>query len=979
MKSAKGQSLIELLLVIGLTAIILPAILTGLVASRSGKVQQNQRLEAVALLKEAQEAIRNVREKGWVQFALNGTFYPQIDPISGTSWTLTPCSSPDPLTCPTDTNGFKRAVIITDVNRDASGTITLSGGTIDPSTKHIDTTVSWTQPIISSVSSTEYITRYLDNLSYIETTESEFNAGTKSSVAVTNTAGGEVQLADNTKAKWCSPSFSSSTIDLPDGPPVAVDAMANASISIPNDAFVATSPFVTSSVKLAYVNVTADTDPPVSSLRGTFTLDPSKYSDAGLVPSGINLTNSFKTNDVKYYKSASGKVYVLMATDLPDHEVIAIQVNNGTGDAFQDPVNKIYTYWTFFNTRIFNTSAGLDTGFISPTANAAVTSSAGDNNGFGLNPTRAYSDNASFAVDTNSGNGTGTNCTGSDKDKHLYYNYGFTIQSGATINGIEVRLDALVDNQTGAPQMCVQLSWDGGTSWTTAQSTTTLNTSEATYMLGGPTDTWGRTWSSSNFTNSKFRVRVINVASDTSRDFSLDWIPVKVHYSLIPSATNDQAPFDYGGTTITVLGDRGYVASGGYLYVIDLATIDSKSPTTELDQLGCRIQLHGFDCKPGSPAIDKKYSQGETGTTWSTNGFPAHNDCSDGGNIELFATNDLSGVNVGGSNYIFVAVGAGTNPEINIVNATNVPGPSSSPSINNSSCGRISGGNASWKMVGSKDFNSNSGTEEAANSVYAKSDGTRAYISSNGTSDSKQFYILNTENKTSPTFLSGTTLPTSGFYQGSGANGEMYPRRSLTVLNGQRAVLVGKDGVTNGNDAEEYQVLNSQTEATPTYCGGINFDQGFNDLTSVTEADLDNFVYMVANTTLNELKIIQGGPDGNYVGSGTYESPTFNPGYSTAFNRIMGTGITPANTTLQFQTAVADPIAGSCSGVSFNFTGPDGSGSTYYPTINTAMYINDDGSGYENPAQCFRYKAFLSTTDYNTTPILQDTTVNYSP
>jgi hypothetical protein len=82
-------------------------------------------------------------------------------------------------------------------------------------------------------------------------------------------------------------------------------------------------------------------------------------------------------------------------------------------------------------------------------------------------------------------------------------------------------------SSTGAPKICVQLSWNGGTSWTTAKQTTTLTTSEATYTLGGAADTWGRTWTTSNFTNANFRVRIIDVASNTSRDFSLDWAAVQ--------------------------------------------------------------------------------------------------------------------------------------------------------------------------------------------------------------------------------------------------------------------------------------------------------------------------------------------------------------------------------------------------------------------------------------------------------------------
>lgn len=172
----------------------------------------------------------------------------------------------------------------------------------------------------------------------------------------------------------------------------------------------------------------------------------------------------------------------------------------------------------------------VDTGLRSPTGSAAVTSSAGDNNGYQTNPTNAFGNDSLFAVDTNSGTGTSTSCTSTAKDKHIYSNYGFSVPTGATVIGIEVRADGRADSTTGAPKFCVQLSWNGGASWTSAKTTSTLTTSEATYLLGGTTDTWGRTWASGDFSNTNFRVRIINVASNTSRDFSLDWLSVRVLY-----------------------------------------------------------------------------------------------------------------------------------------------------------------------------------------------------------------------------------------------------------------------------------------------------------------------------------------------------------------------------------------------------------------------------------------------------------------
>jgi hypothetical protein len=98
------------------------------------------------------------------------------------------------------------------------------------------------------------------------------------------------------------------------------------------------------------------------------------------------------------------------------------------------------------------------------------------------------------------------------------------------IRGIQVRLDARADATGGSPKMCVQLSWDGGATWTAPRSTSTLSTAETSYTLGGSSDTWGRTWSPTNFSNASFRVRVIDVSSSLSRDFFLDYLAVNVTY-----------------------------------------------------------------------------------------------------------------------------------------------------------------------------------------------------------------------------------------------------------------------------------------------------------------------------------------------------------------------------------------------------------------------------------------------------------------
>ena len=178
-----------------------------------------------------------------------------------------------------------------------------------------------------------------------------------------------------------------------------------------------------------------------------------------------------------------------------------------------------------------NTPAPVtSTGYLSPSANAAQTSSSGDNNGYQTSPANAYANDSSVATDTNSGTNNNTTCSNNGKDKHRYSNFNFNIPATAVIRGIQVRLDARADATSGSPKICVQLSWDGGATWTTAESTAALGTAEATYTLGGVSDTWGRTWTPGNFSNANFRIRVIDVASNTSRDFFLDYMAVNVTY-----------------------------------------------------------------------------------------------------------------------------------------------------------------------------------------------------------------------------------------------------------------------------------------------------------------------------------------------------------------------------------------------------------------------------------------------------------------
>jgi hypothetical protein len=172
-----------------------------------------------------------------------------------------------------------------------------------------------------------------------------------------------------------------------------------------------------------------------------------------------------------------------------------------------------------------------NTGFLSPSADAAVTTGAGQNNGYEMSPANAYLNDGAFATDFKSGTNTVASCTDVGKDKHDFYNFNFNLIPTAAMQGIEVQLRAKADkNSPGTPQICVQLSSDGGITWTTTKSTTTLTTTNTTYTLGAPTDLWSGAWTSASFSNANFRVRIIDVSSNNARDFFLDYVGVNVTY-----------------------------------------------------------------------------------------------------------------------------------------------------------------------------------------------------------------------------------------------------------------------------------------------------------------------------------------------------------------------------------------------------------------------------------------------------------------
>jgi hypothetical protein len=165
--------------------------------------------------------------------------------------------------------------------------------------------------------------------------------------------------------------------------------------------------------------------------------------------------------------------------------------------------------YTFNNVSASHTiSVSFETGWYSPSNWA---------NYSGITyPENALSSNNSYA----SASASGANVA--------YYTFLIpSIPPEATINGIQISLEGYRGGT--ANSFDVFLSWNAGSSYTELRNSGDPGTLQDKIVIpGGPTDTWGRTWSYSDFTNANFRIKIVLHNNGITY---LDSIKVKVSYS----------------------------------------------------------------------------------------------------------------------------------------------------------------------------------------------------------------------------------------------------------------------------------------------------------------------------------------------------------------------------------------------------------------------------------------------------------------
>lgn len=110
--------------------------------------------------------------------------------------------------------------------------------------------------------------------------------------------------------------------------------------------------------------------------------------------------------------------------------------------------------------------------------------------------------------------------------------FNFGIPGGATIDGIEIEAEFKTETAGFPAKLRFSLSWNDGANWTTTKEQQTTSTTDSVKTYGGPTDTWGRTWTASELADGTFRVKIEGYNSGASNRYcGVDLVRIKVYYT----------------------------------------------------------------------------------------------------------------------------------------------------------------------------------------------------------------------------------------------------------------------------------------------------------------------------------------------------------------------------------------------------------------------------------------------------------------
>jgi hypothetical protein len=272
---------------------------------------------------------------------------------------------------------------------------------------------------------------------------------------------------------------------------------------------------------------------------GTDTLDP----PTSLAATGGAIAALLWTPTLDAYASGyelqrgtvAGGPYAVITT-VASRSAVATTDTPPASGTYYYVLRTVFQSWTSVNSNEASAVVVLGptpTGFKTCTAGSSAADTGGNGNGYESLPNNACGDDAAVATDANSNTNTTVSCTNAGKDRHRFWDFSLGVPAVVSaINGIQVRIDEGMNNNGGTNNVCVELSWDGGTTWTAPKvQGMTGGSAVTTYTVGGATDTWGRTWTGADFSNANFRLRLTDVTSQPNKSFLLEYLAVQVTYT----------------------------------------------------------------------------------------------------------------------------------------------------------------------------------------------------------------------------------------------------------------------------------------------------------------------------------------------------------------------------------------------------------------------------------------------------------------
>lgn len=126
-------------------------------------------------------------------------------------------------------------------------------------------------------------------------------------------------------------------------------------------------------------------------------------------------------------------------------------------------------------------------------------------------------------------NDTYSTSAANQTDYQRWRGFGFSIPTGATINGVEVTIEGK-NNGATANGLRVGISGNSGSSYSSAKTTTDFTSTDTTKTLGDSSDLWGLSLTPSSFNSDAFYLRA-QLSTNSSDLVDVDHIQAKVYYT----------------------------------------------------------------------------------------------------------------------------------------------------------------------------------------------------------------------------------------------------------------------------------------------------------------------------------------------------------------------------------------------------------------------------------------------------------------